>query len=63
MYLAATTSESEVEAALLLVLESGQVPRFDPVRDLVRHPQIPTVGLPPVNLAPYDQLLGRAAHE
>ncbi len=63
LYLAATTSEAEVEAALGLLLESGQVPCFDPVLGLVRHPQIPTVGLPPVNLAPYDQLLGRAAHE
>jgi hypothetical protein len=63
LYLAATTSETQVEAALLLLLESGQVPLFDLVRDLVRQPQIPTVGLPPVNLAPYDQLLGRAAHE
>jgi hypothetical protein len=63
LYLAATTSETEVETALGLLLESRQVPRFDLVRDLVRQPQIPTVGLPPVNLAPYDHLLGRAAHE
>jgi hypothetical protein len=52
-----------VETALLLLLDSGQVPRFDLVRDLVRQPQIPTVGLPPISLAPYDQLLGRVAHE
>jgi hypothetical protein len=39
------------------------VPLFDLVRDLVRQPQIPSLGLPPVNLASYDQLLGRAAHE
>lgn len=63
LYLAATTSETEVETALGLLLASGQLPRFDLVRDLVRQPQIPPVGLPPVNLAPYDQLLGRAAHE
>lgn len=63
LYLAATTSETEVETALGLVLESRQVPRFDLVRDLVRQPQMPTVGLPPINLAPYDQLLGRVAHE
>jgi hypothetical protein len=63
LYLAATTSETEVETALGLLLDSGQTPRFDPVRDLVRHPQIPALGLPPVNLAPYDQLLERAAHE
>jgi hypothetical protein len=61
--LSATTSETEVETALLLLLEGGQVPCFDVVRDLVRQPQIKSVGLPPVNLAPYDQLLGRAAHE
>jgi hypothetical protein len=63
LYLAVTISETEVEAALGLLLEGGQVPRFDLVRDLVRQPQMPKVRLPPVNLTPYDQLLGRAAHE
>jgi hypothetical protein len=63
LHLAATTSESEVEAALHLVLEGEGPPLFDVVRDLVRQPQVPQVPVPAVNFAPYDQLLGRVAHE
>ena len=57
LHLAATTSEAEVETALALLLETGQAPTFDAVRDLVRLPQVPTLGPVTVNLQPYDQLL------
>jgi len=57
LHLAATTSESEVETALALLLEHNQIPTFDAVRDLVRLPQIPALGQVTVNLEAYDQLL------
>jgi hypothetical protein len=57
LHLAATTSESEVETAIGLLLEHSQVPTFDAVRDLVRVPQIPALGQMHVNLQAYDQLL------
>jgi hypothetical protein len=57
LHLAATTSESEVETAIGLLLEQGQVPTFDAVRDLVRVPQIPALGHMQINLQAYDQLL------
>ena len=59
LYLAATTSESEVEAALQLLRDSDHVPVFDAVRDLVHQPQMPKGRVLPINFAPYDQLLGR----
>lgn len=57
VHLAATTSEAEVETALALLLETGQAPTFDAVRDLVRLPQVPTLGQVHVDFQPYDQLL------
>ena len=57
LHLAATTSESEVETAIGLLLEHSQVPTFDAVRDLVRVPQIPALGQMNVNLQAYDQLV------
>ena len=57
LHLAATTSESEVETAIGLLLENSQVPTFDAVRDLVRIPQVPVLGKVSVNLQTYDQLL------
>jgi hypothetical protein len=57
LHLAATTSESEVETAIGLLLEHSQVPTCDAVRDLVRVPQIPALGQMKVNLQAYDQLL------
>ncbi len=71
LYLAASTAESEVEAALGLLAEVDHPPTFDAVRDLVRPPQtppLPVVATPLLDLAPYDRLLpstaplGRAAH-
>jgi len=49
-----------VQAALELVLEAGQVPEPDRVRDLVRPatPVVPALAIPAVELASYDALLG-----
>ena len=58
--LAAGTTESEVEAALALLLEAGRVPTFDAVRDLVRMPRetpVPVLGTPALDLGAYDRLL------
>lgn len=60
LHLAATTVETDVEAALTLLLDSRTPPTFDAVRELVREPQIPAVpqlSTPPLDLAIYDQLL------
>jgi transposase len=66
LYLAASTSESEVEAALSLLLETDTLPTFDAVRDLVRIPQasaVPALAPAPLDLAAYDRLLpSRSAH-
>jgi hypothetical protein len=61
LHLAAGTSESEVEAALGLLLEQRALPTFDAVRDLVRLPgatPLPVLGPAVVDLHVYDQLLG-----
>ena len=62
-YLAATTSEVAVEAALSLLLDAGQVPTLSTTRALVRAPQVPLLPLlnvPALDLRQYDQLLGAA---
>src|ERR1700738_61382 len=62
LHLAASTSESEVEAGLVLLLDQGVVPTFDAVRDLVRTPavqQVPELSSPVLDFDPYDRLLGR----
>jgi hypothetical protein len=60
LHLAASTQETEVQAALELVLEAGQVPGPDRVRELVRPatPVVPALAIPAVELASYDALLG-----
>lgn len=67
LHLAASISEIDVEAALLLVLESGRVPTFDLVRDLVRQPEtasVPALPAPVIDLRGYDQLLAsRCCHD
>ncbi len=60
LHLAATTSESEVETALCLLLEAGTLPTLGAVRDLVHLPgavSIPALQTPPLDLSPYDQLI------
>ncbi len=66
LHLAASTSESEVEAGIALLLDQRVVPTFDAVRDLVRTPgeqQVPALSTPILDFDQYDRLLGReAAH-
>jgi transcriptional regulator with XRE-family HTH domain len=62
LHLAASTSESEVETAIGLLLEQHVVPTFDAVRDLLRPPaaqHVPELSAPVLDLSVYDQLLGR----
>ena len=63
LHLAASTSESEVELALGLLLDQGALPSFDAVRDLVRMPvaaRLPELGPVVVDMAVYDRLLATA---
>lgn len=60
LHLAATTSESEVETALSLLLEARTLPTFAVVRDLVKLPipsVVPHIQTPTLDLSPYDQLI------
>jgi len=62
LHLAASTSESEVETALGLLLDQHAAPTFDAVRDLVRPPtaqHVPELSAPVLDLRPYDRLLGQ----
>jgi hypothetical protein len=62
LHLAASTSESEVETAVGLLLEQHFVPTFDAVRDLTRPPadqRVPELSQPILDLSVYDGLLGR----
>jgi hypothetical protein len=60
LHLAASTMESEVEAALDLVMEKGEVPRAEWVKELVvpARPRVPEMEVPQVRLEDYDALLG-----
>jgi hypothetical protein len=61
LHLAASTSESEIEAAISLLLEQRVLPTFDAVRDLARPPaaqRVPELGAPVLDLTVYDRLLG-----
>ena len=60
LHLAASTSETEVETALQIVLEAGKAPTFLMVRDLVQVPsmhQVPPIQAPSLDLSAYDQLI------
>jgi hypothetical protein len=59
LHLAASTMESEVEAALKLLLDEGLVPEIDRVKALVAppEPEHPELSLPEVNLSDYDGLI------
>src|SRR6266566_5196142 len=60
LHLAATTSESEVETALCLLLEAAILPTLVAVRDLVHLPGVQSVAqlhTPTLDLSPYDQLI------
>ena len=66
LHLAASTSESEVETALTLLLEASTLPCFDVVRDLVHPPhstEILALSTPQLDLSPYDELIpSRRSH-
>ena len=65
LHLAASTSESEVETALGLLLDQHAPPIFDVVRDLVRPSvgqRVPELGPAVLDLSVYDRLLGEVAH-
>jgi transcriptional regulator with XRE-family HTH domain len=66
LHLAASTSETEVQTALGLLLEQGSTPTYDTVRDLVRIPTkaaVPALTAPVLDLHVYDRLLsGEAKH-
>jgi hypothetical protein len=59
LHLAASTMESEVEAALELLLSEGTVPLYDRVRSLLdpSKPEVPRIEVPSVDLSIYDSLL------
>lgn len=59
LHLAASTMESEVEAALELLLDEGVVPKIEHVKTLVSPPksEYPNVTIPEVDLPGYDGLL------
>lgn len=59
LQLAAETMESDVEAALSLILETGGQPTAQAVEDIVRPgvPAIPELSIPVVDLRSYDLLL------
>lgn len=64
LHLAATTSEDDVEAALVLLEDAGQVPTFEAVRALVRPPTpaaVPAITIPTLDLKLYDQLVATLA--
>lgn len=60
LHLAATTSEHEVETALTLLLEQGETPTLDAVRELAGlkpSPLVPELSPASLSLSSYDQLL------
>jgi hypothetical protein len=64
LHLAASTSETEIETALGLLLEQHIVPTFDVVRDLTRPPadqRVPQLSRPRLDLSVYDRLLSQGA--
>jgi len=61
LHLAASSSEAEVEAALLLLFEQGTPPTLDAVRELVRRPgpsAVPALTAAALDLGIYDRLVG-----
>jgi hypothetical protein len=59
LHLAASTMESEVEEAVMRLLQSGAVPTADAVKQVVAPVsiEVPALEIPPVDLASYDGLL------
>lgn len=65
LHLAASTSEAEVETALLLLRDANQTPTAEAVRELVQgsvsHP-IPELSAPALTLEAYDHLIPSRRH-
>jgi hypothetical protein len=63
LHLAASTMESDVAAALEVLLDAGEAVSFDAVREAVRpgRPAVPHIAIPAPDLDAYDRLLGGAA--
>ena len=65
LHLAASTSEAEVETALLVLLEAKETPTAEAVRSLVQgsscHP-VPELSAPALTLEAYDQLIPSRRH-
>ena len=60
LHLAASTSESEVETALTLLLETNGLPTFEVVRELVHPPrskEVLALPIPDLDLSLYDKLI------
>ena len=60
LQLAATTSETDVEVALALLLDTRALPLFDAVRDLACEPkpvEVPWLSAPTLDFGYYDHLL------
>jgi len=59
LHLSASTMESEVQAALELLLGAGEVPTCERVKALVEaeRPEVPEVEMPEIDLGLYDALL------
>ena len=60
LHLAASTSETEVELAIKLLLEADRTPTFDAVRELAgssKPAQAPAIAKAAINLSDYDTLL------
>lgn len=65
LHLAASTAESEVEAAMVLLLDAGTPPTFDAVRALVQGPTavaVPQLAPAVLDLSVYDRLLTVGGH-
>lgn len=63
LHLAASTMQADVERALATLLDRGERPDFAAVKALVapERPTVPTVHIPPPDLAEYDRLLAGGA--
>ena len=65
LHLAASTSETEVESAIKLLLEAGRAPTFEAVRELAgssKPAAAPAITKTPIDLTDYDTLLTGSKH-
>lgn len=65
LHLAASTSETEVELAIGLLLDEERLPTFDTVRELVGQAKpdpAPSIGKANIDLASYDKLIPSRSH-